>query len=120
MAIGEQLKLLRQEKNQTQQQMADRLGISRAAYSHFENNRNEPDYATILKLADYFGVSVDFLLRRREISLDKKNEIAEPTEQFNSKAKTVAAHIDDDVTDEGLAEILDYIEYIKSKHKKED
>ena len=41
--LGERLRTLRLRTNQTQQQIADQLGITRAAYSHFENDRNEPD-----------------------------------------------------------------------------
>ena len=44
--LGERLRTLRLRTNQTQQQIADQLGITRAAYSHFENDRNEPDGGT--------------------------------------------------------------------------
>lgn len=64
--FGERLKSLRNQANKTQQQVADFLGITRAAYSHFENGRNEPDQETIVKLADYFDVSTDYLLGRKE------------------------------------------------------
>lgn len=62
--LGERLKELRKNKAQTQEQVAKYLGISRAAYSHFENNRNEPDYSTLDKLANYYGVTTDYLLER--------------------------------------------------------
>ncbi|MGM0173663.1 LexA family protein [Enterococcus sp. DIV0800] len=66
--FGAYLKLLRTERKQTQQQIADYLGITRGAYSHFENGRNEPDKDTLIKLANYFEVTVDQLLGRNEIS----------------------------------------------------
>ncbi|QFR68476.1 helix-turn-helix domain-containing protein [Companilactobacillus paralimentarius] len=46
----------------TQQQVADKLGITRANYSHIENGRNEPDDDTTVKIAQLFNVSTDFLL----------------------------------------------------------
>ncbi|WP_441293271.1 helix-turn-helix domain-containing protein [Listeria monocytogenes] len=38
--------------------------MSRGAYSHIENGRNDPDMETIVKLANIFGVSTDYLLGR--------------------------------------------------------
>lgn len=60
--IGQKLKALRKQSNKTQQQIADKLGITRAAYSHFENERNQPDSETLVKLADIFDTTTDYLL----------------------------------------------------------
>lgn len=70
--FGERLRLLRKEMNRTQQQIADSLGITRAAYSHFENGRNEPDSSTISKLADIFGVTTDYLYGRSDVKLSNE------------------------------------------------
>lgn len=59
----EQLRKLRIEKDISQQIVADHLGITRQAYSNYENGNREPDNETLLKLAEYFEVSTDFLLR---------------------------------------------------------
>lgn len=64
--FGERLKQLRKASNKTQQQIADQLGISRAAYSHFENGRNEPDKDTLVNLANIFDVTTDYLLGRNQ------------------------------------------------------
>lgn len=58
----ENLKYLRKEAGLSQQQMADTLGISQQAYANYENNKREPDRQTIIKLANYFDVSTDFIL----------------------------------------------------------
>ncbi|MGP3640400.1 helix-turn-helix domain-containing protein [Lentilactobacillus hilgardii] len=60
--IGERLKALRSELNKTQEEIAKSIGLSRAQYSHFENNRNEPDSSTLVKLANFYQVSTDYLL----------------------------------------------------------
>lgn len=60
--LGQKLKALRKQSNKTQQQIADKLGITRAAYSHFENDRNQPDSETLVKLADIFETTTDYLL----------------------------------------------------------
>lgn len=57
------LKALRKEKGETQQQMADYLGITRQAYSNYEAGKRSPDNGTLFKLAEHFDVSLDFLLR---------------------------------------------------------
>ncbi|WIE01501.1 helix-turn-helix transcriptional regulator [Latilactobacillus curvatus] len=70
------LKELRSEANWTQQEVADRLGISRANYSHVENNRNEPDNELLVKIADLYEVSTDYLLGKTN-TRDKAGAIKE-------------------------------------------
>lgn len=55
---------LRDKQGYTQEELADRLGISRAALSHYEKNRREPDFETLAKLADLFKVTIDYLIGR--------------------------------------------------------
>lgn len=62
----EHLRELRQKRGVSQRAVADYLGITRQAYSNYENGNREPDYETLLKLAEYFAVSVDALLRGTE------------------------------------------------------
>lgn len=64
--IAERLKALRKERNLTQQDMADMLGIKARTYQYYEGNDHRPDYETLMVLADYFGVSTDYLLGRSE------------------------------------------------------
>lgn len=61
------LRLLRTEKNITPAKMADDLGISTATVSHYELGKREPDILTLIKLADYFDCTVDFLIGRSEV-----------------------------------------------------
>ncbi len=62
--LGSRLKKLR--GNRTQDDIAKLLGISRARYSHYENERSEPDTETLQKLADIFNTSTDYLLGRTD------------------------------------------------------
>ncbi len=64
MNYGERIALLRDNKQLTQQELANIVGITRAALSHYENNRRKPDYQVIRNIADYFQVSVDYLIGR--------------------------------------------------------
>ncbi|MEI7026131.1 helix-turn-helix domain-containing protein [Paenibacillus sp. y28] len=64
MNYGNRIAKLREEKRMTQEELALKIGITRAALSHYENNRREPEYQTLQKIADFFSVSIDFLMGR--------------------------------------------------------
>lgn len=63
----ENLKKLRKENKKTQTQMATYLGITQSAYAMYESGDRTPPADMLNKLADYFDVSVDYLLGRTEI-----------------------------------------------------
>ncbi|MFD0697819.1 helix-turn-helix domain-containing protein [Paenibacillus sp. GCM10027628] len=65
---GDRIARLREKHALTQEELANKLGISRAALSHYETSRREPDYDTIDKIASFFKVSTDYLLARTENS----------------------------------------------------
>lgn len=60
------LRELRTEKNLLQKDLAEKLGVDRTTYSKYESGASEPNYETLLKLADIFDVSIDYLLGRDE------------------------------------------------------
>ncbi len=60
------LKFLREQKNITQQRLALELGINQNSLSRYETGQRQADYAMLIKIADYFDVSVDFLLERTD------------------------------------------------------
>ena len=62
MNYGKRVAQLRNERHLTQEELAQQLGINRSALSHYENNRREPDYETLQRIADYFRVTIDFLM----------------------------------------------------------
>ncbi|HHX51522.1 MAG TPA: helix-turn-helix transcriptional regulator [Clostridia bacterium] len=64
MSLGKRLKKLRTEKEISQEKLAEIIGISRSTLSMYELDKREPDVANIVKFADFFGVSTDYLLGR--------------------------------------------------------
>ena len=60
------LRLLRKQKNISQLKLALDLNINQNTVSRYETGEREADYATLIKLADYFGVSIDYLLERTD------------------------------------------------------
>ncbi len=61
----QRLKALRQEKNMLQQDLALHLKVSKSTVSGWEVGRNQPDYDILIELGILFGVSVDYLIGRR-------------------------------------------------------
>ncbi len=65
MNIGKKLKELRIQQNLTQEMLSDLLGISRVNYTRYENDKVRPDYETLIKIADFYDVSLDDLFDRK-------------------------------------------------------
>lgn len=68
--FAEKLKKLRKEKGITQIDLAKILNVANGTIGNWESGNRQPDYITLQKIADYFNVSVDYLLGRA----DKKND----------------------------------------------
>ena len=82
------LKELRSSKGVSQQIVAEYLGISRQAYSNYENGNREPDFETLLKLGEFFNCSVDYILRGANAnSMETKQKIEELNHVYLSFAK---------------------------------
>ena len=69
MEYGERIARLRGEAGLTQEQLADAIGITRAALSHYEKSRREPDYGITTKIAAYFKVSTDWIIHGNKLPI---------------------------------------------------
>ena len=56
---------LRKQHNKTQKELAEYLNTKHQTYGAYEKGINEPNIKTLIKLADYYGVSVDYLVGRQ-------------------------------------------------------
>ncbi|MGG3452324.1 helix-turn-helix transcriptional regulator [Domibacillus aminovorans] len=63
MDYGGRLKNLRLSKGISQQELADRLQINRSTYARYELSKTQPDFATLEKLADFYGVTTDYIIK---------------------------------------------------------
>ncbi len=61
------IKEIRIRKNLTQSEVATALGVSSVVYSRYESGARQPSIETLIQMADIFGVTVDFLLGRKDI-----------------------------------------------------
>ena len=91
--IGAKIKTLRKGRKLTQQELADKMGITRATVSNYEVGRRSPHISELKRFADFFGVGIDYfgvvpkdemfdlLTRAREVfnspevSREKKEEL---------------------------------------------
>ena len=63
---------LRKERNVSQVKLAMDLNTNQNSISRYENGEREADYATLIRIADYFEVSIDYLLERTDVPETKK------------------------------------------------
>lgn len=114
----ERLKQLRLEKHLTQSDIAKMLDITVSAYGNYELDQREPNLETLIKLADYFQVSVDYLIghdnaiMKRPYSEIAENFIKEFQELFSEerfiKIARTYKKLDDKQRDAFLLAILMY------------
>lgn len=65
--LNAQFKKLRLERNLTQKQVADGLGIAEQAYQRYEYGKITPSATVLIALADFYNVSLDYLVGRSDI-----------------------------------------------------
>lgn len=113
--------ILRKERTNlglNQVEFAKIFNVTKQTVSNWENGNRNPDSATLSKLADYFGVSVDYLLGRTdERNLNKeKPELDKGITTINAKK----INIDDDLPDEAYDKINEYIKMVEMMYKNKD
>ena len=62
--FGERLKELRQEKNIGQVELAAKIGVSKGIISLWEKGKREPTLSSLVAIADYFSITIDYLIGR--------------------------------------------------------
>lgn len=90
--FAKRLAELRNRRNITQYDLAERLQFSRAQISNYEQGTREPDFQTLIIFADFFGVSLDYLLGR--------------TDEMHVPSDNTAADLDDIAVFHGQKEQL--------------
>lgn len=90
MEIGKKLKEERMKSNLTQEQVAEKLFVSRQTISNWENEKSYPDIMSIIKLSDLYSISLDELLKGDQKMID---HLEESTDIVKSNKKLVVAII---------------------------
>lgn len=76
--LGDRIKQLREENGYQAQFIAEKINVAKSTYSGYENNKSTPDYEILIKIADFFNVSIDYLLERTsktEINYNPEKDI---------------------------------------------
>ena len=88
--FGKNLKIMRKLNNITQSEMARKVNASRSCISNYESGKRQPDAETINFIADFFDVSIDYLMGRSSVKLSVKNEkVLEELQNLNRKANAI-------------------------------
>lgn len=90
------LRELRLQQGLTMKQVGADLGLAESTISLYENEKRQPDFATLAKFADYYGVTTDFLLGRSDLrspapkssSIDEEKEILRYLQQIKDDPST--------------------------------
>ena len=105
----DRLRLLRRAAGETQQHIANMLGIDRSTYTKYETSVSEPNIATLCRLAEHFGVTIDYLLGYTD----------NPTGVFQIESLALNADTAiSDLTEEEKGELLDFARFLLSKRER--
>ena len=109
------LRLLRKNENLTMKELGAIVGVSESTISLYETGKREPDYDMLNKFADYFGVTVDYILGRDDIKAEKpalQNE-RDPKDAFTYAMQNECR----DLTDEDKALLISMAKQLSSARK---
>lgn len=102
--FAKRLKELREQLNISQTQLANDLNLSRSTISSYELNKRQPDFEILEQLADYFNVSIDYLLGRSNLKTFKEyiadtdfKVLLEKLKDANSETRNITVHIIDNL-----------------------
>lgn len=84
--IGDKLKEARLKKNMTQEEVAEKIFVSRQSISNWENNKTYPDIGNVIALSDLYDVSLDELLKGSENFM---KHLEESTDLVKSNKKLI-------------------------------
>ena len=93
MNIGEQIKSRRMELNMTQQDLADRLNVSRSAISNWETSKNYPDLQIIVQISEELQVSLDELLKGDADVVEKISKDTTESRKLRGRTKKLIAAV---------------------------
>ena len=117
MEVGEILAKLRKERNVGQKELAAFLSLSTGTISNYENGVHSPDLNTLCKLAEYFGVTTDYLLNRTDYRYDTKK-----MSQRLSRDYTLSDVVDVvlSCSESSVDHLMEYALFLQSRQDKRD
>lgn len=110
------LRELRESLGRAQKQIAEYLGIDRTTYVKYETGGSEPNTVMLIKLAEYFKCTVDYIIGRTD---DPQYEYRTDIPEVLKKVGIDALHIlaDQNVTAEDIQYLLDFVKRLRGEGK---
>ena len=114
--LGNRLKELREELDRTQTQVAQDLNMSQGSYGLYERDQRSPDYDTLKKIANYYNVSMAYLLGET----DKRTPLNNSHQNLQMQPQTIifSPQNFEYLDEEEKAKVEEYIDFLITKNKK--
>lgn len=126
MGFGEIIVSLRKRNNINQKQLGDVLGVSSGAIGMWENNKRQPDFDTLKKIALYFKVTTDYILDMpQNIIREENSDISQINIEMDEKSNNLISaflQLNEDNKDIAIGEVKKILkeqrlEYAMSNNK---
>lgn len=126
----DRLKALRKRKGLSQEDIAPKVGVKYGTYRNWEQGVRDPGTEALIRLAEFFDVSVDYLLGQSEIERRGDLYLGESETQYGHQtddaddilnrlkedpATRLVAKISGDLTEEGKKDLLKYAELLRNQ-----
>ena len=108
--IAERLKQLREKQGLNKKQLASAVGIPYGTYNHFEIGDREPNSMYLKMFAEYFSVSIDYIMGYSSLEIQQRNIIVFDNGEIR--------HLPDFPV-ETQESIINYIDFLESQHNKD-
>ncbi len=110
--IGSFLKALRKEKNMTQEQLAEQLGVSNRTVSRWETGNNMPDISLLTEIAEFYDVSIPELIYGERKSENMREEVKEVAETMSDYAKAEKEQLVKSIRNLSIIGLIAFIVYL--------
>lgn len=108
--FGDRLKELRKEHNLTQEDIGNLCDVAKNTVSNWENNVNQPSFEITKKLAEYFGVTIDYLLNFTQDNVDNMERLKQALKQAGMWDYSI-----DDMSREDFEKAMKIVAILKEK-----
>ena len=90
---GNRIKDLREDRDLRQIDVAEKTGIDQRTLSNYETGKTNPDSYAIIKLAEFYGVSCDYLLGVTDFNVNGMNDVAEELNKISARLDALKKYI---------------------------
>lgn len=106
------IKILREELNMTQQELADKLDGAKSTVAMYEKGDRKPSMEVLLKLSEIFDCSIDYILGKSDIRNPEKTDLDKLQIGLSAKDYT-------NISEEQLKQIEEFAKYVLKDNKKD-